>query len=163
MNRLAFIYTILLFVIYQIMFKITGFSVNTAVYGLFAILIFFYYSTDNLQFERKSKQNPIFVNIIIFMIFLFFYKNISIFTVFLVFSVCQIVLYRIMKKLSYGKDNRYTPKFFNERNKETPNHKDYNCPYNTTAGSYPPINQLLHKNLKLAESLFRSLGDKRRH
>ncbi len=41
MDRLAFIYTILLFVIYQIMFKITGFSVNTAVYGLFAILIFF--------------------------------------------------------------------------------------------------------------------------
>ena len=98
------------------MFKITGFSVNTAVYGLFAILIFFYYSTDNLQFERKSKQNPIFVNIIIFMIFLFFYKNISIFTVFLVFSVCQMVLYRVMKKLSYGKDNRYAAKLFNERN-----------------------------------------------
>ena len=50
------------------------------------------------------------------MIFLFFYKNISIFTVFLVFSVCQMVLYRILKKLSYGKDNRYAPKFFNERN-----------------------------------------------
>ena len=44
MNRLAFIYTILLFAIYQVMFKITGFSVNTAVYGLFAILIFFYYN-----------------------------------------------------------------------------------------------------------------------
>ena len=116
MNKLAFIYIILLFVVYQIMFKISGFSVNTAVYGLFTILIFFYYSTDNLQFERKSKQNPIFVNIIIFMIFLFFYKNISIFTVFLVFSVCQMVLYRILKKLSYGKDNRYAPKFFNERN-----------------------------------------------
>ncbi len=116
MDRLAFIYTILLFVIYQIMFKITGFSVNTAVYGLFAILIFFYYSTDNLQFERKSKQNPIFVNIIIFMIFLFFYKNISIFTVFLVFSVWQMILYRAMKKLSYGKDNRYAAKLFNERN-----------------------------------------------
>ena len=69
MNRLAFIYTILLFAIYQVMFKITGFSVNTAVYGLFAILIFFYYSTDNLQFERKSKQNPIFVNIIKITIF----------------------------------------------------------------------------------------------
>ena len=25
-------------------------------------------------------------------------------------------LYRILKKLSYGKNNRYTPKFFNERN-----------------------------------------------
>ena len=116
MDKLAFLYMVLLFVVYQIMFKITGFSVNTAVYGLFAVLIFFYYSTDNLQFNKKSKQNPIFINIIIFMIFLFFYKNISIFTVFLVFSVWQMILYRIFKKLSYGKDNRYTPKFFNERN-----------------------------------------------
>ena len=116
MDKLVFVYMILLFVVYQIMFKITGFSVNTAVYGLFAFLIFFYYSTDNLQFNKKSKQNPIFINIIIFMIFLFFYKNISIFTVFLVFSVWQMILYRIFKKLSYGKNNRYTPKFFNERN-----------------------------------------------
>ena len=116
MNKLVFLYVVLLFVVYQIMFKISGFSVNTAVYGLFAVLIFFYYSTDNLQFNKKSKQNPIFINIIIFMIFLFFYKNISIFTVFLVFSVWQMILYRIFKKLSYGKDNRYTPKFFNERN-----------------------------------------------
>ena len=116
MDKLAFLYVVLLFVVYQIMFKATGFSVNTAVYGLFAVLIFFYYSTDNLQFNKKSKQNPIFINIIIFMIFLFFYKNISIFTVFLVFSVWQMVLYRILKKLSYGKDNRYTPKLFNERN-----------------------------------------------
>ena len=116
MNKLVFLYVVLLFVVYQIMFKISGFSVNTAVYGLFAVLIFFYYSTDNLQFNKKSKQNPIFINIIIFMIFLFFYKNISIFTVFLVFSVWQMVLYRILKKISYGKDNRYTPKFFNERN-----------------------------------------------
>ena len=116
MDKLVFVYMILLFVVYQIMFKITGFSVNTAVYGLFAFLIFFYYSTDNLQFNKKSKQNPIFINIIIFMIFLFFYKNISIFTVFLVFSVWQMILYRILKKISYGKDNRYAPKFFNERN-----------------------------------------------
>ena len=116
MDKLVFVYMILLFVVYQIMFKITGFSVNTAVYGLFAVLIFFYYSTDNLQFNKKSKQNPIFINIIIFMIFIFFYKNISIFTVFLVFSVWQMILYRIFKKLSYGKDNRYTPKLFNERN-----------------------------------------------
>ena len=116
MDKLAFIYMILLFVVYQIMFKTTGFSVNTAVYGLFAVLIFFYYSTDNLQFNKKSKQNPIFINIIIFMIFLFFYKNISIFTVFLVFSVWQMILYRILKKISYGKDNRYATKLFNERN-----------------------------------------------
>ena len=116
MDKLAFIYVALLFIVYQIMFKIMGFSVNTAVYGLFAVLTFFYYSTDNLQFNKKYKQNPIFINIIIFMIFIFFYKNISIFTVFLVFSVFQMIIYRILKKLSYGKDNRYAPKFLNERN-----------------------------------------------
>ena len=116
MDKLAFIYVALLFIVYQIMFKIMGFSVNTAVYGLFAVLTFFYYSTDNLQFNKKSKQNPIFINIIIFMIFIFFYKNISIFTVFLVFSVFQMIIYRILKKLSYGKDNRYAQKFLNERN-----------------------------------------------
>lgn len=74
MDKLAIIYTMLLFVVYQIMFKITGFSINTAVYGLFAILIFFYYSTENLQFEKKSKQNPIFINLIVFMIFRLFVK-----------------------------------------------------------------------------------------
>ena len=56
MDKLAIIYTILLFVVYQIMFKITGFSINTAVYGLFAILIFFYYSTENLQFEKNQNK-----------------------------------------------------------------------------------------------------------
>ncbi|WP_300392605.1 nucleoside-diphosphate sugar epimerase/dehydratase [Fusobacterium sp.] len=116
MNKLTIIYTILLFVVYQIMFKVTGFSVNTAVYGLFAVLMFFYYSTDNLQFEKKSKNNPIFLNIIIFMIFVFFYKNISIFTVFLVFSVYQMLLYRVLKKISYGKENRYTQNIVNKRN-----------------------------------------------
>lgn len=116
MNKLTVIYTILLFVVYQIMFKVTGFSVNTAVYGLFAILIFFYYSTDNLQFEKKSKQNPIFVNIIIFMIFMFFYKDISIFTVFLIFSVYQMLLYKVLKKFSYEKSKRYNSNIFNKRN-----------------------------------------------
>lgn len=116
MDKLAIIYTILLFVVYQIMFKITGFSINTAVYGLFAILIFFYYSTENLQFEKKSKQNPIFINLIVFMIFLFFYKDISIFTVFLVFSVYQKILYELLKKISYGKAERYSPNLINKRN-----------------------------------------------
>ena len=116
MDKLAIIYTILLFVVYQIMFKITGFSINTAVYGLFGMLIFFYYSTDNLQFEKRSKQNPIFINLIVFMIFLFFYKDISIFTVFLVFSVYQKILYELLKKISYGKAERYSPNLINKRN-----------------------------------------------
>ena len=116
MDKLAIIYTMLLFVVYQIMFKITGFSINTAVYGLFGMLIFFYYSTDNLQFEKRSKQNPIFINLIVFMIFLFFYKDISIFTVFLVFSVYQKILYELLKKISYGKAERYSPNLINKRN-----------------------------------------------
>lgn len=33
-------YIILLFIVYEMMLRITGFSINTAVYGLFAILVF---------------------------------------------------------------------------------------------------------------------------
>lgn len=116
MNKLSIIYIALLFLVYQIMLKLTGFSINTAAYGLFALLIFFYYSTDNLQFEKKSKQNPIFLNTIIFMIFVFFYKDISMFSVFLVFSICQTLLYRVLKKISYGKEKRYTQNIINQRN-----------------------------------------------
>ena len=115
MNKLSIIYIALLFLVYQIMLKFTGFSINTAAYGLFALLIFFYYSTDNLQFEKKSKQNPIFLNTIIFMIFVFFYKNISMFSVFLVFSICQTLLYRVLKKVSYGKEKRYAQNIINQR------------------------------------------------
>ena len=116
MDKLAYIYVVLLFIVYQIMFKITGFNIDTAVYGLFIILIFFYHSTDNLQFQKKPKSNSIIINIIIFLIFTFFYKDISIFTIFLVFSIFQMILYRILKRISYGKAERYSPNLINKRN-----------------------------------------------
>ena len=116
MDKLAYIYVVLLFIVYQIMFKITGFNIDTAVYGLFIILIFFYHSTDNLQFQKKPKSNSIIINIIIFLIFTFFYKDISIFTIFLIFSIFQMILYRILKRISYGKAERYSPNLINKRN-----------------------------------------------
>lgn len=99
LGSLVLIYTVLLFATYQLMFMLTGYSVNTAVYGLFAILLFFYHLTDNLDFSKKYRCHSIYINIIIFMIFLFFYKDISIFVVFLVFSLVQMLLYRVFKRI----------------------------------------------------------------
>ena len=49
------------------MFRVTGFSINTAVYGLFIILVFFYFMTGNLNFnEEKVSCNTIFINRLIF-------------------------------------------------------------------------------------------------
>ncbi|WP_349763462.1 polysaccharide biosynthesis protein [Fusobacterium sp. SYSU M8D902] len=114
--KLQIIYSVLLFVLYQTIFSFSDFSMNTAAYGLFFILLLFYYLTDNLQFTRKPKYHSIFVNTLIFVIFLFFYKNIEIFTIFLVFSIFQMLIYRVFKKISFRKDERYTPQIINKRN-----------------------------------------------
>lgn len=101
------IYIILLFVVYEMMLRITGFSINTAVYGLFIILVFFYFMTGNLNFnEEKVSCNTIFINSLIFGIFFLFYKVLSIFTVFIVFSLFQLFIYRLIMK-------------FKEKNKNT--------------------------------------------
>lgn len=39
-NIIGIIYIALLFIVYEMMLRITGFSINTAVYGLFIILVF---------------------------------------------------------------------------------------------------------------------------
>lgn len=101
------IYIILLFVVYEMMLRITGFSINTAVYGLFIILVSFYFMTGNLNFnEEKVSCNTIFINSLIFGIFFLFYKVLSIFTVFIVFSLFQLFIYRLIMK-------------FKEKNKNT--------------------------------------------
>lgn len=109
-------YSILLFITYHIVFKLTGFSMNTAAYGLFVLLLFFYHLTDNLDFSKKSRYHSIFINIIIFMIFLFFYKNISIFIAFLGFSIVQMLLYKIFKRVYERKNNLPAYNWINKRN-----------------------------------------------
>lgn len=89
---------------------------NTAAYGLFVLLLFFYHLTDNLDFSKKSRYHSIFINIIIFMIFLFFYKNISIFIAFLGFSIVQMLLYKIFKRVYERKNNLPAYNWINKRN-----------------------------------------------
>jgi len=105
------IYTGILFAIYEAMLRITGFTINTAVYGLFVILIFFYRITGNLNFyKRKVTYNSIFINSLIFGIFFLFYKSLSIFMVFIVFSIFQMLICRIIIKVierSRGKSHKF--------------------------------------------------------
>lgn len=98
-NIIGIIYIALLFIVYEMMLRITGFSINTAVYGLFIILVFFYSMTGNLNFnEEEVSCNTIFINSLIFGIFFLFYKILSIFTVFIVFSLFQLFIYRLILK-----------------------------------------------------------------
>ena len=114
-DSIKVIYVILLFIVYEGMFRITGFSINTAVYGLFIILVFFYFMTGNLNFnEEKMSCNTIFINSLIFGIFFLFYKILSIFTVFIVFSLFQLFIYRLILKFK-EKNKNETPKLINER------------------------------------------------
>ncbi|WP_286033936.1 polysaccharide biosynthesis protein [Fusobacterium necrogenes] len=109
-------YSILLFIAYQMIFMFTGFSMNTAAYGLFALLLFFYHITDNLDFSKKPKTHSILVNIIIFVIFLFFYKDISIFIAFLGFSLIQMLLSKIFKRMYERSNNLPAYNWINKRN-----------------------------------------------
>lgn len=104
LEHIGVIYIILLFIVYEEMFKITGFSGNIFGYVLFVILIFFYSITGNLKFDSSpSKCNTAFINSFIFGIFFVFYKSLSIFTTFIVFSLFQLLAYRSIIKI---KENR---------------------------------------------------------
>ncbi|MBR8700679.1 MULTISPECIES: nucleoside-diphosphate sugar epimerase/dehydratase [unclassified Fusobacterium] len=113
--KFEIVYVILLFIVYRTVFHMVDLSINTAMYGLFAILLFFYYLTDNLNFNKKAKYKSVYVNAVIFLIFLFFYKNPYIFVAFLLFSIFQIVIQRLFKKLHMDKEKRYNPSLVNIR------------------------------------------------
>ena len=109
-------YSILLFLIYRIVFYMTGISPNTAMYGLFVILLLFYYLTGNLNFNKKRRYNSLYVNALIFLIFMFFYKRIYVFVAFLMFSILQILLQRFFRKINIDEEERYNPTVINLRN-----------------------------------------------
>lgn len=114
--RIEIFYSTLLFGVYHLLVKLTGFSMNTAAYGLFVLLLFFYHLTDNLNFSKKSKCHSVLVNIIIFMIFLLFYKNTSIFITFLGYSLAQMSLYKIFKRIYERNNNLVAYNWINKRN-----------------------------------------------
>lgn len=104
LDYIGVIYIFLLFVVYDGMFRVTGFSINTSVYGLFIILIFFYSITGNLKLDSSpSKCNAALINGLIFGIYFVFYKSLSIFITFIVFSLSQLLTYRFIIKI---KENR---------------------------------------------------------
>lgn len=114
--RLELFYIAILFAVYQIIFMIGDYSINTAAYGLFFLMIFFYYMTDNLNFYKKGRYRIIYINAIIFLVFWFFYKQFYIFLAFLFFSICQISLNRVFRILKLDKEERYNPNIVNIRN-----------------------------------------------
>ena len=115
LDYIGVIYIFLLFVVYEGMFRVTGFSINTSVYGLFIILIFFYSITGNLKLDSSpSKCNTVLINSLIFGIFFMFYKSLSLFTIFIVFSLFQLFIYRVILKIKENKIKE-EEKFINER------------------------------------------------
>ena len=115
MDYTKIIYVILLFIVYEGMFKITGFYGNIFGYILFVILIFFYSITGNLKLDSSpSKCNTAFINSLIFGIFFIFYKSLSIFTTFIVFSLFKLLAYRFIIKIK--EDRKSTiDRYFNVR------------------------------------------------
>ena len=100
------IYVILLFIVYGGMFKITEFGGNIFGYGLFVILVFFYSITGNFKLDSSpAKCNTVFINSLIFGIFFVFYKSLSIFTTFIVFSLFQLLAYRFIIKIKENRKN----------------------------------------------------------
>lgn len=115
LDYIGVIYIFLLFVVYEGMFRITGFSINTSVYGLFILLIFFYSITGNLKLDSSPPRcNTVLINSLIFGIFFMFYKSLSLFTIFIVFSLFQLFVYRVILKIKESK-NKEEEKFINER------------------------------------------------
>lgn len=112
---ISIIYILLLLVVYQFLLKLTGFGINTAAYILFVILIFFYYISENLEFSHtRKKYNTVFINALIFGIFFAFYKSLVLFKIFILFTLFQILLERLILRV-INKEGYFDERFFNIR------------------------------------------------
>lgn len=92
------------------------FSLNTAYYGLFIVMLLLYYVSDNLNLNMKPKCKSLYINGLIFAIYLCFYKNAYIFVVFLMYSILQIILSRIFVNIAQSRENSYYIQVSNLRN-----------------------------------------------
>lgn len=89
------IYFVLAFLMYLFLLKYYDFSLNTAVYGMFIFMMFFYYLTNVLNFFNykntlKDIMYSVVINFLLFSIFYFFSQNKKIIIVFLIYSLFQI-------------------------------------------------------------------------
>ena len=95
--RIRIIYFLALFFIYRSIFVYLGLSINTAVYGIYILITFFYYLLDLLNFNDYQYKTKDFIysttiNFCGFCIFYFFYKKIEFINIFLFYNLLQNVL-----------------------------------------------------------------------
>lgn len=92
-------YVALLMMIYLELFVLCGFGLNLAIFGLFFILIFFYYLFDILDFtkiyRRKNLVYSTILNFFTFMVIFFFYQKLSIICIFIVYTILQNIFNQI--------------------------------------------------------------------
>ncbi len=99
------VYLSISFIIYYFIFKRMGMSINTSVYGIFVIMMLFYYLGDNLNFYI-SKYRPLdfIVNLVVnmsgFGVFYLFTKDERILSALAVFLMVQNLLRFVMIRLS---------------------------------------------------------------
>lgn len=95
--KIRIIYFFILFFIYRSIFVYLGLSINTAVYGIFILISFFYYLLDLLNFNNYQYKSKDFIyssviNFCGFCIFYFFYKKIEFINAFLFYDSFQNIL-----------------------------------------------------------------------
>ncbi|MHD0315016.1 sugar transferase [Fusobacterium varium] len=95
--KIRIIYFFILFFIYRSIFVYLGLSINTAVYGIFILISFFYYLLDLLNFNNYQYKTKDFIyssviNFCGFSIFYFFYKKIEFINAFLFYDLFQNIL-----------------------------------------------------------------------
>lgn len=95
--KIRIIYFLMLFFMYRNIFIYLGLSINTAVYGIFILISFFYYLLDLLNFNNYQYKTKDFIystsiNFGGFCIFYFFYKKIEFIHAFLFYDLFQNLL-----------------------------------------------------------------------
>lgn len=107
---------VLLFLAYSASFLIFSIKINLQILSFFGILLFLYFISGNLKIKEKPKYKAFYINILTFLSLFFIDENYIIFSSFLIFSLFQIFFYKICKRFSYSKSERYSPNIINIRN-----------------------------------------------
>lgn len=95
--KMRIIYFFILFFLYRSIFVYLDLSINTAVYGIYILIAFFYYLLDLLNFNNCLYKTKDFIystaiNFCGFCIFYFFYKKIEFINAFLFYNLFQNIL-----------------------------------------------------------------------
>ncbi|MDY5305082.1 exopolysaccharide biosynthesis polyprenyl glycosylphosphotransferase [Fusobacterium gastrosuis] len=104
------IYFVFLTVIYFGILKYYNFVLNTPAYGIFILIIFFYYLANILNFYNhtytlKETIYSLIINFLFFTIFYFFRKEKEIIYIYLIYSVLQVLLKYIFNLFSQKVEN----------------------------------------------------------